>query len=326
VKALPFGGYVRIVGMSNLEEIDPADEARSYRQASFPRRLAVAVAGSTVHFILALLTIWALFAFAQQSKPTAGVGELVTLSSATPAQVAGFRVGDRIVSYDGHKAGSWSTMHTYIEARAGVPISFVVSRDGVDQTIVATPADGSTLDDSSGAPIGADHQGFLGLEPTYANYSLLGSVPHSFRTFWDDGVVAAFKGIGAVFSPHGIANIGHQVASSPGSTPIASAGARPISLIGIVEVAGQLHGWAALASLFFEFNVFVGVLNLFPLLPFDGGHVAIAVYERIRSRPGRRYRADVNKMVPYAMAMMVVLAFVVISSVYLDVAHPISLH
>jgi membrane-associated protease RseP (regulator of RpoE activity) len=96
--------------------------------------------------------------------------------------------------------------------------------------------------------------------------------------------------------------------------------------VGIVEVAGQLHGWAEEAWLFFIANAFVGVLNLLPVLPFDGGHVAIAVYERLRSRDGVRYRADVNKMVPYAMVVMALIVFVGISSLYLDILHPVNLH
>src|SRR3712207_5048135 len=53
VKAIPAGGYVKIIGMHNLEQVDPADEARTYRQQPFWRRLSVAVAGSTMHFIIA---------------------------------------------------------------------------------------------------------------------------------------------------------------------------------------------------------------------------------------------------------------------------------
>jgi membrane-associated protease RseP (regulator of RpoE activity) len=99
-----------------------------------------------------------------------------------------------------------------------------------------------------------------------------------------------------------------------------------VSVVGIVEVAGQLHGWAAEAGLFFIANAFIGVLNLLPILPFDGGHVAIAVYERVRSRRGQLYRADVNKMVPYAMVVMALIVFVGISSLYLDILHPVTLH
>jgi membrane-associated protease RseP (regulator of RpoE activity) len=325
IKAIPAGGYCRIVGMNNLEQVDPADEPRTYRQASFGRRFAVGVAGSTVHFILALLTAWTLFAFANQ-KPISAVASLAPLSSVSPAQAAGFKPGDRFVSYDGHAVTSWDALHSYIEHHAGKTITFVVGRGGRDVTLVATPADASTLTDKSGAQVSTDHIGFLGVSPVTTNYSLLGSIPHAARTFWDDGVVATFGALGGIFSPHGLSNIGHQVVSTPGTTTAAQAGNRPVSVIGIVQLAGQLPGWADKAFLFFEANAFVGVLNLLPILPFDGGHVVIAIYERVRSRKGRRYQADINKMVPYAMAMMAVLAVLFVSTIYLDVAHPITLH
>ena len=326
IKAIPAGGYVRILGMNNLEQVDPADEPRAYREATFPRRLAVAVAGSTVHFVLALVTVWALLAFARGAKPTSTIRQLVQLSVRSPAQIAGFREGDRILTYDGHSANDWGALHVYIEDHLGKPISFVVDRHGQRLTLVASPTDGATIRDASGQPLTVAHVGFLGVEPGTTNYSLLGSIPHAFRSFWADGIVANFKGVGSVFSPHGLSNIGKQVASTPGSETATQAGGRPISVVGIVEVAGQLHGWAEKAWLFFVANAFIGAINLFPVLPFDGGHVVIAVYERIRSRRGRRYRADVNKMVPYAMVVMALIVFVGVSSVYLDVFHPVTLH
>jgi len=51
-------------------------------------------------------------------------------------------------------------------------------------------------------------------------------------------------------------------------------------------------------------NIFVGVLNMLPMLPLDGGYVAIATYERLRSKRGLRYHADVNKMAPFIYAFM----------------------
>jgi membrane-associated protease RseP (regulator of RpoE activity) len=63
---------------------------------------------------------------------------------------------------------------------------------------------------------------------------------------------------------------------------------------------------------------------MFPLLPLDGGHVAIAVYERIRSRRGKRYFADVRKMLPYSAALVMVLGFILVTSVYLDVRQPVN--
>ena len=63
---------------------------------------------------------------------------------------------------------------------------------------------------------------------------------------------------------------------------------------------------------------------MFPVLPFDGGHAAIATYERIRSRRGRApYRADITKMIPVAMTMMVVLVLLLFTGLYLDFTKPI---
>jgi membrane-associated protease RseP (regulator of RpoE activity) len=327
IKLLPLGGYVRIVGMNNIEPVDPVDEARTYRQQSFPKRFGVAVAGSTVHFVLALLAAFSLFAFAHTAKVSPVIADFPALTSGTtPAQRAGFQVGDRFVAFDGHLvAGHWTQLHTYIQSHAGKAVTFTMQRQGRLVTIVATPVDGSTVLDQ-GQPVTADHVGFLGFDARAANDSLLGSVPRAAKMFWTDGVLGTFKGIGAIFSPSGINNIGNQVTSAPGSTPASQAGARPSSPLGIVQIAGQLPSWPDKLFLFFEANAFVGVLNLFPILPFDGGHVLLAVYERIRSRKGRRYFADVNKMLPYSMVVVVLIGFVFLSSFYLDLTHPITLH
>ena len=99
---------------------------------------------------------------------------------------------------------------------------------------------------------------------------------------------------------------------------------RPSSLVGIVRTGSQAADAGVAAVLYFLFviNVFIGVFNLTPVLPFDGGHVAIAVYERIRSRNGRRYFADVTKLMPLTYAVVAVLGLLFVSSVWLDVVRP----
>ncbi|GAC1380601.1 MAG: M50 family metallopeptidase [Acidimicrobiales bacterium] len=330
VKAIPAGGYVRIIGMNNLEKVDPADEPRSYRAQSFPRRLAVAVAGSTVHFLLALVSLWALFAVVGVTTPVATVHRVVPIVGGSPASMAGLVAGDRIISYDGHPGNDWTAFHTYIEDHAGVPVRLTVSRGGQTVLLTATPTERGTVRDDQG-PLStpSDHKGFLGIEPGTAKHyhGVLGSVPHAVGNFWSAQMVGTFKGIGALFGPKGLANIGHQVVAKPGPASVDSGGGnRPVSVIGIVQIAGQLPDFESKLRLFIAANVFVGVLNLFPLLPFDGGHVVIAVYERIRSRRGRRYTADVAKMLPYAFAVVIVLGFIFVSSLYLDIAHPITFH
>ena len=105
VKAIPAGGYVRIVGMTMLEEVDPADEARSYRQATFPRRLLVAVAGSGMHVIIAFVLLFSLYAVSGAPTATSPtITSLVQFSKGqSPAQRAGLTPGDEIVAVNGHK-------------------------------------------------------------------------------------------------------------------------------------------------------------------------------------------------------------------------------
>lgn len=101
---------------------------------------------------------------------------------------------------------------------------------------------------------------------------------------------------------------------------------QPVTVVGISRLSddiGRDTGLAGILLTLAGINVFVGLLNMFPLLPFDGGHAAVATYERIRSRPGRRYQADVGKMVPVAMAVMTFLVFVLFTGLYLDFAKPI---
>ena len=101
---------------------------------------------------------------------------------------------------------------------------------------------------------------------------------------------------------------------------------RPISVVGFVRVAGQAaqHGTADLLELLALINIFIGIFNMLPLLPFDGGHVAIAVYERIRSRRGRRYQADVAKLLPLTAAVVMVLVVFGSAIIYLDIVRPIA--
>src|SRR6202020_2341140 len=107
VKALPLGGYVKIPGMTNLEEVDPADEDRVYREKPFHSRLLVAVAGSAMHFVMAFVLLWGLLSFV--GIPNDNQLQIQGLNkvggTAGPAAVAGIRTGDVVVSIDGRQIG-----------------------------------------------------------------------------------------------------------------------------------------------------------------------------------------------------------------------------
>ena len=101
---------------------------------------------------------------------------------------------------------------------------------------------------------------------------------------------------------------------------------RPTTLVGVTSVSddvGESEGFVGILFLLAILNVFVGVFNMFPLLPLDGGHAAIATYERVRERNGQRYYADVAKMMPFAMAVMTLLMFLFAAGLYLDITKPV---
>ncbi|MGI9577433.1 MAG: site-2 protease family protein [Microthrixaceae bacterium] len=132
LKVIPAGAYVKIIGMNNLEEVDEADEPRTYRQAPFKNRMAVAVAGSGMHFAIALVLLVVQFAFIGRADDTRWlVGEL---TSGGAAEQAGLEEGDRIVSFAGDPVGDFGDFRDQIRSEAGT-VAVVVERDGANETI-----------------------------------------------------------------------------------------------------------------------------------------------------------------------------------------------
>ena len=101
---------------------------------------------------------------------------------------------------------------------------------------------------------------------------------------------------------------------------------RPVSIVGVTRIAVQAAqaGPGPLFAILIEVNIFVGVLNMLPILPVDGGYVAVATYERLRSKRGQHYHADINRLAPVIYAFMSVLLVLFACTLYLDIAHPIA--
>jgi membrane-associated protease RseP (regulator of RpoE activity) len=130
--------------------------------------------------------------------------------------------------------------------------------------------------------------------------------------------------VGAV--PQGFSNLYKSVTSPAVAQQSAQTGARPESIVGAVRTATQAEqsGIYDLIVILIALNLALGILNMLPMLPLDGGHVAIAVYERIRTRRGQPfYRADVRKLLPVVYAFSAALVVVVVAALYLDIAHPV---
>jgi membrane-associated protease RseP (regulator of RpoE activity) len=330
VKAIPAGGYVKIVGMSNLEEVDPADEPRTYRSKPYWRRLSVAVAGSTVHMILAFVLLYVLFTgvgVVDYDRELPQIGELIQFEKGTsPAEQAGFRLGDRLVSYDGTRFTDWEGLRDHIRAHVGETVAVEVERDGRRIVLTPTTVDLKTVRFEGKPAVEADAPvGFVGIGPAHEVVRAgPGEAVGKTAAGIGRGVVETVKALGRIFSPSGVSRYAEELTGERGETEIDPDSPRFLSPVGFVRVAGQAadEGWRAVFFLLISINLFVGVFNMMPLLPLDGGHVAIATYEKLRSRPGRPYRVDVAKIMPVAYAVFAVLVFIGVSSIYVDIMRP----
>jgi membrane-associated protease RseP (regulator of RpoE activity) len=330
VKAIPAGGYVRITGFTATEEVAEEDEPRAYRQQPFYQRIVVASAGSVMHLLIAfVLAIIVVFAFGQPTNNYKVAALEHWSGKTTPAALAGLKAGDTIVSIDGKTFGNPTAMTDIIKRSTGKELTLGVERDGRLVHVEATPESGKGVV-VNGAKL-AD-RGYLGVSISQAvgSVSAVHAPGAAVSTIWSVTDQEA-HGIGQIFSPAGLSSLWHQltnshyaqkVANNPGEAP------RPESIIGIAHIGAQAEqsNIESVLLLLIAINVVFGILNMLPMIPLDGGHVAIASYEWIRTRKGRPYyRADITKLFPVAAVFIGILAFISLSAMYLDITHPINL-
>jgi membrane-associated protease RseP (regulator of RpoE activity) len=309
VKAVLLGGYVRIIGMTNIDEIDPADEHRTYRRASYKNRFIVVMAGVTMNVLLALVLFFAFFAAG--GKVYDGVGTSVShVVDNSAAQAAGFRRGDRIVAVDGKRISGWEQLVRQIEARAKEPTNFTVIRRGERVQLEGTPKS-------------RDGEGFLGIGPAVDSHTVgvFGAVPESFRAL-GDVTAGTVTGLVDFFSPEGLSNYSKNFTSDAPKAGSPAAEARPRSLIGIVDVGSDLVNGDIKQLLFLlgAISLILALFNTIPLLPFDGGHAAVVVYEKVASKiQGHEVRADYRKLVPMAAVVLAIFLTLGLSTMFLDI-------
>lgn len=331
VRAFLLGGYVKVPGMAWGDELDADAEKRTYRSASYPRKVLFASAGSLMHMVMALLLAWAsLTLVGLPSSNAVGISSFSHWDgySSNAAQRAGLKVGDRILSVNGQAVTSFNALVADVRRSSGKTLTIQVLRAGHDVTLKATPVNAQNLT-SNGKRLytGAAPEGLLGIQLSELTVrsSWYGAIPSSF-TKLGSLIGSDVRALIHVFSPGQFSSLLHQVASPAAANNRTTQLTRPESIVGVVRIAVQSaqSGPAVLLQILMMVNIFVGLFNMLPMLPLDGGYVAIATYERIRSRRGVHYHANINLLAPLVYAFMSVLLVLFASTLYLDIVHPIA--
>lgn len=341
VKALPLGGFVKITGMTSMDEVDPGDESRAFRSKPGWQRVIVLSAGSVMHFIIALVLLWGLaigiginghFGESATSAtvavlpcvPAKAVDNCTAGDPKSPATVAGLRAGDKIIAIAGKPVDSWTEMAAAIKAQpAGTPVTFTILRDGKQLTRPVSLVRVSW------------HKGpYLGVQPAdpvevFQRRGPLGAISYAGSEFGNivansAGAFAEIpKAIPYLFSPNRANTPAGQVSS----------------VVGAAGVTGQVVeagiGWqqkvADVLLIIISVNIFVGLFNLLPLLPLDGGHIAIVLYERARAGIARIRRrpdpgpVDIRRLIPVSVGVFALLVAFSLLLIAADIFNPVNL-
>lgn len=309
LKAIPAGGYVKIVGMNPYEEIAPEDEGRTYRTATTSQKLFVILSGIALNFFLAFAILWGIFVGYgdQEWVPNTTVFAVVEDSAAS---LAGIEEGDVLLSVDGAALATWDDVVEQVGSRPGEVVDVVVARDGATLTLTAT--------------IGVNEenptQGFLGVGPdaelVVTEIGFFEGAGRAGQEVWRlTGMAYGF--IGDLVRPSTIG----ELVSGVGGGEITTE-ARPVSIVGLAQIGSQASeiGLANLLYLLASINVILGAFNVIPLLPLDGGHAAIAIYEKVFRRP-----ANLQALAPIAAAVIALFVFIGVLSILLDITNPFQL-
>lgn len=303
-KALPVGGYVRIIGMNPLEEVDPEDMGRTYREKKFWEKSVVVLAGVGMNFLIAfVLFVW-VFVANGVNEPTTSVNTVVDES---PAAAAGLMEGDTIVAIGDNTVSSWGDATGALAEVGPGETTITVDRDGeiryLDVELVENEASPAT--------------GYLGIAPRVENQSVgpFEGVGMAGQAVWG-GVEDTFFAFYQFFRPSSLAQ---YIGVFGGDTDVPEE-IRPVSPIGIVSIGNQAGSVAGFLGIMAYINVILATINFLPLFPLDGGHFAVALYEKVTGR-----QANVRKLMPVAAAVIGTLFFLGFVAIILDIVDPIRL-
>jgi membrane-associated protease RseP (regulator of RpoE activity) len=307
IKALPIGGFVKVVGMSPFEELEPEDEPRSFGAAPRWKRAIVLAAGSVTHFITAFFVLYIIFAaigIQNPNKPTLTVSDVSAqvAGHASPASQAGLKPGDRIVAIDGHRITNWTQVRDGIRSHLDRQMTMTLQRQGAEMTVALRPA-----------PEVQDGQrvGVIGILPNYA-HERANPIVAVGRSAKEIGTLTTgfFHTAPKAFAPSTLGLTGGKPSSE-----------RPFSILGAGRIAAELVGHGQIAIflfLFVQINVFIAIFNMVPLPPLDGGHLLVLAIEKIR-----RKALDPRALLPVMAVVFSILMLLAVLLVYYDIVSPV---
>jgi membrane-associated protease RseP (regulator of RpoE activity) len=343
LKAIPAGGFCDIAGMTALEELsDPDDRKRAFIRFSVWRRVVVLSAGALTHFVLGIALIYAMAVSTglpdlNPAPPPAVVSKISPCiavqgdgscqpGSPAPARDAGLQAGDRVLAVAGTPVRDFDDLVTAIHSRSG-PTEVRFDRDGQQRTVLIDVARVpiSTLGGQGNEVVGA-----IGVSPVRPP-------PVTPRAGPVEAVGQTVGFTGTMF-----ANTWQAVKEFPQRIPALLdriAGEyrpdTPFSVVGASVLGGDAAGfgaWWFFLFLLVALNLFLGVFNLLPLLPLDGGHIAVNLYEgarnairRARGRPNGP-PVDYTRLMPLTYAVVLVFIGVSLLTLTADIVNPIRLH
>jgi len=323
VKAIPAGGYCKIEGMSPSDELPEGQEDRAFYKASSAKKLVVLGAGSFLHFVLGFVLLFSLFAGIGTNQVLPIINEVVPNSA---AQAAGIQAGDEVVSINGKRVTEWYKDVEVIRESQGSELTLVLSRNGEEITVNAsarlTDFDGTKryvlgiVNDvglkRSGVIVSLKNSATVTQSFLVESVKSLGKLPEKIPALWGATVRGEERDPNGLVGVVGVARVSGEAVGSDKLTPMES-------LATFVLIVASL-------------NIFVGVFNLLPILPLDGGHMAVAIadsirafFARLRGRP-RPAPIDVTVLTPVTMVVFVILATLTLLLLVADVINPVTLN
>ncbi|WP_431232761.1 M50 family metallopeptidase [Mycolicibacterium psychrotolerans] len=345
VKAVPLGGFCDIAGMTSVEELAPDERPYAMFRQDTWKRVAVLFAGPAMNFIIGLVLIYGIavmWGLPNLHQPTnAMVGETACVAPQVskdkagdcagpgPAALAGIKKGDVITKVGDARVKTFDELVAAVRKVNG-PTVFTVDRveNGQSREFTTTVDVTATQRWTSKDATAPTTVGAIGVAPEVfapTQYNPLSAVPATFA-FTGDLAVELGKSLAKI--PTKVGALVHSIGGGERDPET------PISVVGASIIGGDTvdHGlWVAFWFFLAQLNFVLGAINLVPLLPFDGGHIAIAVFEKIRnllrSARGKVAAAPVNylKLMPATYVILVVVVGYMLLTVTADLVNPIRL-